>query len=236
MPTVSKTVLNIPIETLSGIDTMFGRKMKMDTTNVPKKFKQAFDATRRVAFTQLNVTGICESYEIDHFTDSQIWLKNGNVLDSNMYAKMFSGSTELVFCVVSVSGYEALDDAEDNMLAKLFLDSWGSSIAGSAYYWLQKSIVKTLEEQGIYSTSSFSPGQHGVPMELQKIIFGELKPEEIGVTLNDHFLMQPKKSISGVFGIGTEKIDENLRPCDFCGLRKTCPSAYSEDCYSADNM
>lgn len=236
MPTVSKTVLNIPIDTLSGIDTMFGRKMKMDTTNVPKKFRQVFDETRRAAFTQLNVTGICESYEIDHFTDHQIWLKNGNVLDSNMYAKIFQGAKELVFCVVSVSGYEALDDAEDNMLAKLFLDSWGSSIAGSGYSWLYKFIAKTLEDQGIYCTPSFSPGQHEVPMKTQRVIFDELRPEDIGVTLNDHFLMQPKKSISGVFGIGTEKNDENLRPCDFCGLRKTCPSAYSDDCYSADNM
>ena len=110
-----------------------------------------------------------------------------------MYANMFNKSKELVFYVVSVFGYEELENATDDMVEKLFLDAWGSSVAEAAYYGLRQSIAMSLEEKGIYSTAAFSPGQHDVPMEIQKVIFGELQPEEIGVTLNDHFLMHPKR-------------------------------------------
>jgi cobalamin-dependent methionine synthase I len=58
-----------------------------------------------------------------------------------------------------------------------------------------------LEDKGIYSTHSFSPGQNNIPMDMQTQIFQVLKPEEIGVTLNDKFMMHPKKSVSGIFGM-----------------------------------
>jgi hypothetical protein len=41
------------------------------------------------------------------------------------------------------------------------------------------------------------------------------------VTLNDSFLMIPRKSISMVLGIGSIPFTAG-RPCDFCGLRETC--------------
>ncbi|MGI6732035.1 MAG: hypothetical protein ACOX5F_09155 [Anaerovoracaceae bacterium] len=229
MSTVPRTEVSIPIDTIRGIDKLFGRKMKIDTTDVPRKFKKAFQKTREDVFIKLRVKGIYQSYGIHQVLEDQILLKDGQILDSHMYANMFNKSKELVFYVVSVFGYEELENATDDMVEKLFLDAWGSSVAEAAYYGLRQSIAMSLEEKGIYSTAAFSPGQHDVPMEIQKVIFGELQPEEIGVTLNDHFLMHPKKSISGAFGIGREKDERNLRPCDFCSIRETCSDSYNGD-------
>ena len=61
---------------------------------------------------------------------------------------------------------------------------------------------------------------------MQTVIFNTLQPSQIGVTLSDMFMMHPKKSVSGMFGI--QSIDENrVRPCDLCERRETCPTAYA---------
>jgi len=229
MGTVSKTIVEIPIRHVDGIDRMFGRKMKMDTDNVPKKMLPMFEKTRTQSFEMMQLRAVYESYEVEKIVGDSVYLTSGDVLDSRMYANMFRQSSELVFCVVSVSGFEAIDDAEDNMLGKLFLDSWGSSIVEAGSSWLKKKIEEELSRKGVYGTNSFSPGQHEVPMELQTVIFKMLCPEEIGVTLNSHYLMNPKKSVSEVFGIGKTKLDHDLKPCDFCERRETCFDAYTSD-------
>ncbi len=231
MCSIKKNVKTIPIDKINGIDAMFDRQMKLDSRNIPGKFKPFYEKTRKDSFNALTIKGIFESYKVEEIAGDLIRLSNGVVLESSMLARVLHKSTELVFYVAGVHGYEALDEAEENMMAKLFLDSWGTAIieCGSSHF--KKCIAKELEEKEIYSTFSFSPGQHNVPMEMQKIIFDMLKPDEIGVSLNDHYLMHPKKSVSGIFGIGPHKDEEGLQPCDFCDLRETCSSAYvgSED-------
>ncbi|MBR0597368.1 hypothetical protein [Sinanaerobacter chloroacetimidivorans] len=226
MGAVKKNIRSIPIDEIKGIDIMFGGQMKLDVRNIPDKFKPFFDKTRKDSFETLKLDGIFESYEVEEIKDHQIRLCSGEVLESPMLARAFRQSSELVFYVVSVSGYEALDDAEENMIQKLFLDSWGTAVVECGSLYLKESLAAELEKQGVYSTFAFSPGQHNIAMELQKIIFRLLEPEAIGVTLNNYCLMHPKKSVSGIFGIGQERYDEKIRPCDFCDHRETCSSAY----------
>ena len=55
---------------------------------------------------------------------------------------------------------------------------------------------------------------------MQTPIFESLIPDEIGVSLNDKYMMHPKKSISGILGIKLQK-DDRIRPCDICERRDT---------------
>ena len=227
MGTIEKRISRIPVAEVKGIDTMFGRQMKLDMKNIPLKYKAVFDETRNDAFQTMEINCIFESYEIDRLEGDRILLKGGTALESSMLAKAFRRSKELAFYVVSTVGYEALDEAVENMAIKLFLDSWGTAFVECSSIHLKKSLAEDLKKHGIYTTFAFSPGQHNVSMELQKVIFALLQPEAIGVTLNEHFLMHPKKSVSGIFGIGPEKDDDGMKPCDFCDLRDTCSSAYA---------
>lgn len=228
MAMIPKTIAEIPIESLNGIEERFGREMKMDPNQVPPKFKSYFEKTKQDSFEKLNIKAIYQSFPVDELLEEQIRLQNSYTLDSRMYVKMFQGAREIVLYVVSVTGYEKLDASEENMMGKLFLDSWGTSIVESANRWIHESIAEQVKRADNYVTPSFSPGQHDVPMNVQTAIFQCLSPDEIGTTLNSHFLMEPKKSISGAFGIGGQECDHQMRPCDFCGLSKTCPGAYKE--------
>jgi hypothetical protein len=65
----------------------------------------------------------------------------------------------------------------------------------------------------------YSPGYCGWPTQGQRPLFDALRPEEIGVTLNDSCLMSPIKSVSGVL-VGAAGEAHRFRPdfpfCDEC--------------------
>jgi hypothetical protein len=68
----------------------------------------------------------------------------------------------------------------------------------------------------------FSPGYCGWHISAQAQLFETLVPDEIGITLNESFLMRPIKSISGVIIAGEKKIfqfDDSFEFCTECRTR-----------------
>lgn len=72
------------------------------------------------------------------------------------------------------------------------------------------------------TTLRFSPGYCDWRVEEQKKIFRLLDNSLIGVHLTPTCLMTPRKSVSGVFGIGSAvEIDRHsINPCSLCGQRR----------------
>ncbi len=68
----------------------------------------------------------------------------------------------------------------------------------------------------------FSPGYCGWHTSGQKRLFEYLRPQQIGIELGDSYLMQPLKSISGVFVGGPKDIfifEDNFPFCRDCDTR-----------------
>ncbi len=225
MGTIERRIIKIPAEKLSGVDHMFGRMINMDTEKLPAKFQTAFEKTKEAAYQNFRMEAVFESFKVERIEGDSIHLENAVVLNSGLMAEVFCQSFELVFAVTTLHGYEALDEAEENILLKLFLDSWGTALIECGNQWVEQNVAKELEDKEIYATHSFSPGQNDIPMEMQTQIFQAINPKEIGVTLNDRYMMHPKKSVSGIFGIQTEKIENRIRPCDICERKHTCPAS-----------
>ena len=229
MAKLTRQVIDVPAEKVASIEKQFGQMLKMDMNNIPPKYKKAFDSTRDIAKDKFKMKAIYESYELDEISGDVLKLKNGTVLQSEILSQMFCNSFELVFYVVTLYGYEEVDEAEDNMFLKLFLDNWGTAYIECADSWVGKTIAKSLEEDGIYATHSFSPGQAAIPLEMQTPIFELLMPEEIGVSINTKYMMHPKKTVSGIIGLKLEKDENRIRPCDICERRETCLNVHVSD-------
>ncbi len=85
-----------------------------------------------------------------------------------------------------------------------------------------------LREAGMLDPRSgvlrFSPGYCGWHISAQEALFDALRPGEIGITLNESFLMQPLKSISGVIVAGRK---ENF---DFEDVFSFCRDCATHSC------
>ena len=81
-------------------------------------------------------------------------------------------------------------------------------------------IEKISAEEGLNTTSRFSPGYGDLPLELQRDIFRTLNCGKIGLTLNDSLIMSPSKSVTAIIGIG--------RRC--CAADTGCSGCAKQDC------
>ncbi len=62
----------------------------------------------------------------------------------------------------------------------------------------------------------YSPGYCGWHVSGQRRLFAFLRPGDIGITLRESFLMEPLKSVSGVFVLGPARIHRFEPGFDFC--------------------
>ncbi len=139
-------------------------------------------------------------------------------------------SSHLALYAVTV-GEEVSDEisrllTEDEFAPAAMLDAAASQGAELAAQQVELSVRQQLKATNRWTTGhetmSFSPGYCGWHVSAQRKLFEHLKPQEIGITLTDSFLMQPLKSISGVIVTGPRRIfifDDNYAFCDQCKNR-----------------
>ena len=226
MSYINRRRLELPAEYNEETADLFFKQIEMSKTKALEKFEDGINEAKDRILNNIRIEAIFESYPIVKRDAENIDL--GDVsFESEMLVKVLETSDEVILYVVSAFGYDDIEKSESDMVKLLFLDGWGTSAIDYADGLLEETIEEELEEQNLYTTHSWSPGQHGVDIKLQAPLFELLKPEETGVRLNQSFMMYPKKSISGIIGIGSDKDVSQIRACDFCKLRDTCPSAYS---------
>jgi hypothetical protein len=84
-------------------------------------------------------------------------------------------------------------------------------------------ICSEANESGLYPSGHLSPGYGEWDVSGQRVVFALLDPSPIGVSLNEHCMMKPKKSISFVVPLAeglahhADQADHHL--CRECGLQ-----------------
>jgi hypothetical protein len=105
------------------------------------------------------------------------------------------------------------------------LDSVASEATENAGLYLESHYFASSAGAGDISMDDsvmrYSPGYCGWHISGQRRLFEFLGPKEIGIELNDSYLMLPLKSISGVMLIGPREIHEFEAAYRFCDECKT---------------
>lgn len=120
-----------------------------------------------------------------------------------------------------------LFNKKDFALAAM-LDSVASMAADKSVEVLETYLYNDLLEKNLAKNGSlvlgYSPGYCGWNLSGQKKLFEYLNPAQIGITLNDSYLMSPLKSVSGVLVHGDKEIHVFESSFTFCGYCKnqTC--------------
>ncbi len=113
--------------------------------------------------------------------------------------------------------------AEGEFALGSLLDSAASNGTDLISHFLENSVKEDLIRHGRIDSEAvvmaYSPGYCGWHVSAQKKLFEFLRPEKIGITLRDSFLMEPLKSISGVLLAGPRNIhiyDDSFPCCAEC--------------------
>jgi len=105
------------------------------------------------------------------------------------------------------------------------LDSVASFCADKMSRIAEKFFLKNLIVEGRADRKSrvlnYSPGYCGWHISGQAKLFAYLRPGEIGITLNESYLMIPLKSVSGVLAAGEKNIHHFKNDYPFCSDCKT---------------
>jgi len=109
---------------------------------------------------------------------------------------------------------------QKNIALSYMLDSIASFSAEKAAKVAERIYFEKLYSLGEAENSTrvllYSPGYCGWHVSGQRKLFDLLKPENIGISLNERFLMIPLKSVSGVLVAGDPTIHQFKNSFPFC--------------------
>lgn len=100
-------------------------------------------------------------------------------------------------------------------------DAIGSVAVEGVVHDFQSKFDIALSDSEKSTTLRFSPGYCDWNIKEQKKIFEVLDGEAAGVRLSPTFVMNPRKSVSGVFGIAPGPAEARPNPCSMCP-RESC--------------
>lgn len=180
-------------------------------------------------FNQLVDPSLChQNIGIDAVQKGRVRLKKGPEFKSPKLSKTLKDCEEIV-CYIATLGDGIEGEIQRLMdqkrLAEAYiLDAMASVATDNMVTTFHQQMQNNYENNGQQVTLCFSPGYCDWPITDQKKLFNMFESQELEVELTDSCFMQPRKSISGVFGITPS--DSNLKeqsynPCLECD-RQDC--------------
>jgi hypothetical protein len=168
-----------------------------------------------------------EVVAIEALMHDRLQLAGGVRIGSDAVARVVAGAEDLYVALCTLGG--ALDERirehheRGRYLEMLLLDELGSWAVDSVRQQLYRRIEAELVPLGRRVSSPLSPGESSWSIREQRKIFKLVDAAALGVSLDQRNLMAPRKSLSLVFGAGTEEMGvEGLLLCELCSIRERC--------------
>lgn len=175
--------------------------------------------------------------ELSHDQFAEVYQGEGLNRPDDPLARIYPRSEKLFLFVATVgpvvsSEIERLI-SEGDLAEGSLLDSVASEAADCLAELVQNDVARPIlkgERSVTDGVMRYSPGYCGWHISGQKRLFEFLEPDRIGVTINERFLMQPLKSVSGLILIGEKSIFEFENSFAFCSdcRNPSCQERYEQ--------
>ena len=164
-------------------------------------------------------------FKVSSFKHNSLELEGGKKISGPLATGHLVGASYITVAVCTVGskidGY-ASEVMDDDIVLGLAIDGVGSAAVESLANAVCHDIEVKAADEGYQTTIPLSPGMIGWSVEDgQPIIFDLINTEEIGVSLTPYYLMNPRKSLSMIIGVGPN-ISSGERICDYCAMREPC--------------
>jgi len=164
-------------------------------------------------------------YEVKTLRHERVTFAGGGFLGGSLIAEHLGPAQQVIILVCTIG--TAIDDliaevTKKDMVYALALDGVGSAAVEALANEACRRLEVEAAQDGFQASIPLSPGMVGWPVdEGQSQIFSLIGGEPIGVDLNEHYLMTPRKSLSMILGLGPD-MGYKGKVCDFCAMRDTC--------------
>jgi len=151
----------------------------------------------------------------------------GGVVRSRRLARLWGRAQEVALALSTLG--PQLDEqvsayfASGKPVVACALDAVGNVALGEMSEKFCRLMEKRARGRGVETSAPFSPGNVDWKLEGQSLFFALLPTEEIGVQLNESYLMVPLKSVSKAVALGRNLHPAaRMPPCEYCSLAKRC--------------
>jgi hypothetical protein len=152
------------------------------------------------------------------------------IISGPLVSEHLLGASAVVAMLCTVG--DALEETASLLMEEDPMRGWALDSAGSAAAELLAThashhFENLAQAKGWQSSMPLNPGMVGWPVpqgqtQLFKLLETEQeKQQDFNVTLNENYLMQPRKTVSLVLGVGAE-MNPQGRICDYCTMSETC--------------
>jgi len=152
---------------------------------------------------------------------SRVFIEGSLVLQSEVIACMLEQCQKVVVFLVTIGNH--LEEmvchlAEDGLILQaVTLDAIGSEASEKLADFVQGRVAEMARTQGLCISQRYSPGYCDWDIEQQNMVFRAMGGDSVGIHLTEGCLMLPRKSVSGIIGIGPCNGNvEHYNPCITC--------------------
>ncbi len=165
--------------------------------------------------------------DIELVYGSSVVIDGSIIFESQVIARLLKRCHKVAILLVTIGKH--LEEtarwlAEDSLMVQsIVLEAIGSDAVDRVANFVQDRIRKVASEQGLVTSQRFSPGYCDWDIEQQEILFRTMDSDSAGIHLTERYLMIPRKSISGIIGIGPADDNvESYNPCKICDRHDCC--------------
>jgi len=193
--------------------------------SIPTSISSSVDSNIKSAYKLIKPRYAYVPKVIDGTLRQEVFMAGHLVFTSQTISYVLSDCKWAVVFLVTIGGDLEREVSrlmeKGDMLNAFILDTIGSEAAEKAADYLQDAVSETAKAIGYNTTLRYSPGYCDWDLSQQKIIFQIIEPTVLGVNLTESFMMIPRKSVSGVIGIGKFS-KSKLPPCLRFNRKKSC--------------
>lgn len=175
---------------------------------------------------------IYDIFNVEKVLGDRLYLNNNEYFESKLFSYFMSDAQYVTLGIMTIGNrLEVQSDQymkSGKFVQGFILDGIGTLALEKLGLELYEQIKEEAKLQELNFSSPLSPGQVGWDVADQKKVFSRLNAEMLGIKLTKSSLMIPKKSVSLVVGLG-HNVRADKKACNFCPLRKTCPSKKVKD-------
>ncbi len=202
------------------VQRLLGRRKRDRLTGATRR---RVDTYYRPVLNHLAPRVTWKAYGVVDLDAGAVRLENGVYLNSRKMTRTFEGA-EKVVCFVATVGV-GIDRMIDSFVKKgkvadaYVIDALGSGAVERTAQTFQDDYVGMFSRRPYVTGLRFSPGYCDWSIKEQNTVFSLLDCSSIGVSLSDTVLMDPRKTVSAVFGLyptsrGATLLSAN--PCRRC--------------------